>query len=137
AILSWSGAAVALSGPAYMERFNTFLAWYQKIPINPSPDFLAFVKETTPLANKLREKWLYELARIKDWQSYNSYYIPSNDINLVCYKRMAEFNTGQKELALKESIPIWLTGESLPKPCTLLFDELLKEPQFNQDLITK
>lgn len=135
--LCWPMISLALTGQAYMDRFNTFMAWYQHIPITPSPEFLEFVKESTPLSNKLREKWLYELARIKDWQNFNTYYQPSNDINLVCYKQIATFNSGQQKEALKESIPLWLTGSSQPQPCNVLFDLLLKSDEFDQNLITQ
>jgi soluble lytic murein transglycosylase len=120
-----------------MDRFNTFQSWYQQLPLAPKEEFFEFVKGTTPLSNKLREKWLYELARVKDWNNYNHYYQASKDLNLVCYKHIAAFNLGQQKEALKESIPIWLSGTSQPKPCDVLFDLLLKSENFDQNLITK
>ncbi|CAM2862929.1 transglycosylase SLT domain-containing protein [Legionella worsleiensis] len=135
--LLWTLAAFSLSGQAYMDRFNTFMAWYQNLPINPSPEFLEFVKGSTPLANKLRDKWLYELARTKDWANYVNYYQPTDDINLMCYHQIAKFNLGQDQEALLESTPIWLTGESRPASCNTLFDLLLKNDRFDQNLITQ
>ena len=135
--LSWSIVSFALSGQAYMDRFNTYMAWYQQLPLKPTPEFLEFVKESSPLSNKLRDKWLYELARTKDWVNYNTYYQPSKDINLVCYKQIAAFNLGQQKEALKESIPLWLSGNSQPQPCNTLFDLLLKSDDFDQNLITQ
>lgn len=135
--LIWSFTSMALSGQAYMDRFNAFMGWYQQLPLNPSPEFLQFVKESTPLARKLREKWLYELARTKSWAHYDLYYQPSNDMNLVCYEQIARFNLGQTEKALHDSTPIWLTGESRPQACNTLFDLLLKNEHFDQQLITK
>ncbi|HAT6811172.1 TPA: transglycosylase SLT domain-containing protein [Legionella pneumophila] len=127
----------ALSGQAYMDRFNRYLAWYEQLPINPSPEFLEFVKENTPLANKLRDKWLYELARIKDWEDYNKYYQPTNDINLRCFAQIAKFNLGLYKEAIAGSIPIWLTGESRPQACNTLFALLLKQDNFDQKFITQ
>ncbi|MDP3267519.1 MAG: transglycosylase SLT domain-containing protein [Legionella sp.] len=135
--LCWSLTSFALSGQAYMDRFYKYTAWYTNIPVTPSPEFLEFVRETSPLANKLREKWLYELARIKNWASYNLYYQPSNDINLMCYDQIAKLNLGRVDDVLKESIPIWLTGESRPPSCNSLFDVLLKHEHFDQNLITQ
>ncbi|MCL9683958.1 transglycosylase SLT domain-containing protein [Legionella maioricensis] len=135
--LCWSVLSFALSGQAYMDRFNAYSAWYQNLPLQPSQDFLDFIKENAPLSNKLREKWLYELARTKDWTNFNTYYQPSNDINLVCYKQIAAFNLGQQKEALKNSIPLWLTGNSQPQPCNTLFDLLLKSDEFDQSLITQ
>lgn len=120
-----------------MERFNTYTSLSQHLPINPTPVFLDFIKGTTPLSNKLRERWLYELARTKDWSSYTQYYQPSNDMNLVCYEQMAKYNTGAQQEALKDSIPLWLTGDSRPAACNNLFDLLLKNEDFDQELITQ
>ncbi|RUR09383.1 transglycosylase SLT domain-containing protein [Legionella sp. km772] len=135
--LFWSMASFSLSGQAYMDRFNTFTAWYQQLPLVPSPAFLEFVKESSPLANKLRDKWLYELARTKDWQRYVDYYQPTSDINLVCYNQIARYNLGHEEQVLKDSAPIWLIGESRPQACNTLFDLLLKNDKFDQNLITQ
>jgi soluble lytic murein transglycosylase len=132
-----SQATLALSGPEYMERFNTYLTLSQHLPITPTPIFLDFVKGTTPLSNKLRERWLYELARIKDWTTYNQYYQPSNDLNLACYEQIAKYTIGAQQEALNDSIPLWLTGDSRPTACNNLFDLLMKDARFNQDLITQ
>lgn len=129
--------AHSLSGTAYMDRFNTFRNWYQYLPLRPTPEFLEFVKGTTPLSNKLRDKWLYELARTKDWSAYNTYFQPTSDINLFCDAQIAKFNLGLKEQALEASIPVWLTAESRPAACNTLFDLLLKSGAINEQLITR
>lgn len=131
----WTLSSFALSGQAYMDRFNTFMGWYQNIPIHPSPEFLDFVKGSTHLSNKLRDKWLYELARTKDWSNYVAYYQPTDDMNLVCYDQIAKLNLGREKEALIESTPIWLTGASRPQACNTLFDLLLKNDNFDQNLI--
>lgn len=133
--LIWTLSSFALSGQAYMDRFNTFMGWYQNIPIHPSPEFLDFVKGSTHLSNKLRDKWLYELARTKDWSNYVAYYQPTDDMNLVCYDQIAKLNLGREKEALIESTPIWLTGASRPQACNTLFDLLLKNDNFDQNLI--
>lgn len=135
--LSWSIAGFSLSGQAYMDRYNTFTGWYQQLPLVPTPAFLDFVKESTPLANKLRDKWLYELARTKSWNQYVAYYQPTSDTNLVCYNQIARYNLGQEDEVLKDAAPIWLVGESRPQACNTLFDLLLKNDKFDQNLITQ
>lgn len=135
--LTWSLTTFALSGQAYMDRFNQFTQWYQQLPFTPTPEFLEFVKGSTPLSNKLRSKWLYELARIKDWSTYETYYQPSDDINLVCYDQIAKFSLGQDEQALKETAALWLTGESRPQACNTLFDLFIKNKGFDEQLITQ
>lgn len=133
----WSFATFSLSGQAYLDRFNTYWQWYQQLPFNPSPQFIEFIQGSTPLSNKLRDKWLYELARKKDWNLYVLYYQPTDDINLICYHQIAKFNLGQKTAVTKEFIPIWLSAESRPKACNTLFDLVLKDPLFDPNLITK
>lgn len=135
--LSWSMATFALSGQAYMDRFHTYQKWYQNLPLNPSAEFFEFVKGTTPLSQKLRDKWLYELARTKDWNSYNAYYQPTDDLNLVCFAQIAKINLGQEQEALKSVAPIWLSGDSRPQACNTLFDLVLKSDHFDQNLITQ
>ncbi|BCA96460.1 murein transglycosylase [Legionella antarctica] len=120
-----------------MDRFNAYTAWNQNLPAQPSPDFLNFIKGTSPLSDKLREKWLYELVRVKNWTNFNTYYQPSDDINLVCYKQIAAYTLGQETEALKNSIPLWLAGNSQPQACDTLFDLLLKSDNFDQGLITQ
>lgn len=127
----------SLTGQAYMDRFNTYLALSQNLPATPDTVFLDFINETAPLSNKLREKWLYELAKSKDWITFNRYYQPSNDINLVCYEQIAKYNTGSQQDALKDSIPLWLTGDSRPPSCNSLFELLLKDNNFDRNLITQ
>ncbi len=133
----WSLGSFALSGPAYMERFDTYTKWYQQLPIVPNPEFLTFVQERTPLANKLRDKWLYELARLKDWPRYTHYYQPTTDMNLVCFNQIARYQLGYEQEVLKDSESIWLIGESRPQACNTMFDLLLKNEHFKQELITQ
>lgn len=129
---------LALSGQAYMDRFNTYLSFSQNLPTTtPSTTFLEFVNGATPLSTKLREKWLYELAKNKDWTHFSQYYQPSNDLNLVCYEQIANYNTGKQQEALKNSAPLWLSGDSRPPSCNSLFDLLLKDNRFDQNLITQ
>lgn len=135
--LFWMTTSFALSGQAYMDRFNTFTKWYQQLPLVTTPEFLEFVKGSTALSNKLRDKWLYELARTKDWTNYNIYYQPTDDINLVCYAQLAKLNTGLQKEAIEGATPLWLSGNSQPKACNTLFDLLLKNDEFDQNLITQ
>ncbi|KTD13650.1 soluble lytic murein transglycosylase [Legionella gratiana] len=127
----------ALSGQAYMDRFNTYLSFSQNIPATPNSTFLEFISGDGALSSKLRDKWLYELAKNKDWTNFNQYYRPSQDLNLVCYDQIAKYNLGMHDEVLKESIPLWLTGSSRPPSCDSLFNLLLKNNNLDQNLITK
>src|SRR6188472_1724064 len=112
--ICWSFSSFALTGQAYMDRFNTYWKWYQQLPFDPSPEFMQFVEGKTPLSNKLRDKWLYELARKKEWDKYVTYFQPTSDLNLTCYYEIAKYNLGRNDEVLREFVPIWLSGESRP-----------------------
>ncbi|ARG97128.1 lytic transglycosylase domain-containing protein [Legionella micdadei] len=136
-VLSLSAMAHAISGQAYLERFMAYAQWSQNLPQQPGPDFLAFIDSDTPLATKLREKWLYQLARQKDWVNYSKYYHPSADINLQCFAQIANFTEGRTEEALKATRLLWLTGNSQPPACNVLFDLITKMDNFDEHLITQ
>lgn len=127
--------AHALSGPAYLEKFNTYRQWCQQLPSVPNADLLAFIAEPSPLTKKLREKWLYQLAQNKDWEHYSQYYQPSNDINLQCYAQFAAYQRGQQAQAIAASKTLWLSGTSQPPACNALFNLLLAHHDIPDELI--
>ncbi|CDZ78777.1 Soluble lytic murein transglycosylase precursor [Legionella massiliensis] len=127
----------ASSGQAYLERFMAYQAWNQNLPEQPGEDFFAFIDSDTPLAQKLREKWLYRLAQQKDWANYSKHYKPSADLNLQCFEQIANYNQGKTDEALTKAKTLWLSGSSLPPVCNTLFDYLLKSESFNENLITE
>lgn len=127
-------AVYATSAQEYLDRFFQFSQWNQNLPTTPDQDFLTFISDTTPLASKLREKWLYHLAHNKDWPAYSQYYQPSTDINLQCYEQLALYHQGQRPQAIQT---LWLTGTSQPKACDELFTMLLKTHEINELQITQ
>ncbi|WED41949.1 transglycosylase SLT domain-containing protein [Legionella cardiaca] len=127
----------ALSGTDYLNRFMAYTQWSQNLPQNPGPDFFAFIDSDTPLAQKLREKWLYQLARQKDWVNYTKHYKPSQDVSLQCYALIADYQQGQQLTALNAAKPLWLNGHSQPPACNNLFALLLKNENFDERLITQ
>ncbi len=127
----------AESGHDYLDKFIKYNQWNQHLPISPTPEFLAFVDNTTPLSKKLREKWLYELARTKDWATYSRHYQNSPDTNLQCYQQIALYQQGHRQQAIESAQKLWLNGSSLPKACDGLFTQLLKNNELGESLITK
>ncbi|KTD21410.1 soluble lytic murein transglycosylase [Legionella lansingensis] len=127
----------ASSGTEYLNRFMAYMQWSQNLPTQPDSEFLAFIDSDTPLAQKLREKWLYQLARQKNWQSYTQHYKPSKDISLQCYALIADYQQGKQQQALQAAKPLWLNGTSQPPACNDLFNLLLKNESFDERLITE
>ena len=111
--------------------------WSRNLPVQPSADFFAFIDSDTALAQKLREKWLYQLARQKDWNSFSQHYKPSADINLQCFAQVANLNTGKIEEAFRETQGLWLSGDSQPPACNVLFDLFVKNSNFDERLLTQ
>ncbi|CEK10190.1 transglycosylase SLT domain-containing protein [Legionella hackeliae] len=136
-VIGLTFAAHAFSGADYMNRFNAYTQWSQNLPENPGPDFYAFIDSDTPLAQKLRNKWLYHLAQNKDWVNYTKHYKPTIDVNLQCFALFADYQQGKQTEALNGAKPLWLTGSSQPPACNTLFNLLTKDPNFDERLITQ
>ena len=67
------------SGQTYLEKFKFYKEWSQKLPLSPDQTFINFIDDVSPLSQKLREKWLYQLAYNKNWVLYTQHYQPTQD----------------------------------------------------------
>jgi soluble lytic murein transglycosylase len=127
----------AFSGHAYLDRFMAYLQWSQNLPAQPEPNFLAFIDNDTPLSQKLRAKWLYQLAQQKDWSTFAKYYKNSADVNLQCFAQIANYKVGRNREALSLARVLWLSGESQPSACNDLFALMLQDNHFDERLINQ
>ena len=127
----------AESGQAYLDKFMIYNKWNQQLPIYPNQAFLDFIDNTTPLSQKLRDKWLYELARTKNWPTYTKHYQYSNDPSLQCYAQIALYQQDQRQQAVQAARQLWLNGNSMPKACDELFAQLLKNNELDEKLINQ
>ncbi|HOW77234.1 MAG TPA: transglycosylase SLT domain-containing protein [Candidatus Competibacteraceae bacterium] len=71
----------------------------------------------TPLAGRLRNTWLRQLASARRWDDYLHDAVPSRDPLLECWRRQALLSTGQSEAALHDFTTLWLSGSALPSAC--------------------
>lgn len=133
--LFFNTATFALSGEAYLKKFTKYNEWQQNLPRIPNQDFLNFISGSTPLSQKLREKWLYQLAYDKNWATYTRYYQPSTDVALQCYEQLALYQSGQQQKAIQATQKLWLNGNSQPKLCNQLFALLIKNKEIDKKLI--
>ena len=79
-------------------------------------DFLQTYSDT-PLANRLRNAWLRQLASARRWDDYLRDAVPGRDPTFECWRRQALLNAGQNEAALRDFATLWRRGSSLPSAC--------------------
>lgn len=121
----------------YLQRFNAYSRWNEKLPQQPDNSFLTFIDNDKPLAKKLREKWLYQLAYKKDWVTFYQHYKPSDDIALQCFAHLAGYYQGQVDGLLQAAKTLWLSGDSNPGACTPLFEIWINSSNFDERLISE
>ncbi len=116
----------------YLTKYLTYVHWVEHLPTTADPEFIQFIEPTTPLTQKLRDKWLYQLAKRQDWQHFHQYYRASDDVGLRCHEQSALYHLGHTQDALQGALPLWLSAQSQPPACTALFDILLKHHLLTQ-----
>ncbi|QQS55387.1 MAG: transglycosylase SLT domain-containing protein [Candidatus Competibacteraceae bacterium] len=79
-------------------------------------DFLQTYPDT-PLAHRLRNAWLRQLASARRWDDYLLDAVPGRDPTFECWRRQALLNAGQSEAALRDFATLWRRGGSLPSAC--------------------
>ena len=119
----------------YLEKFMAYEQWSKQKPIKADAQFLSFIEETSPLTQKLRDKWLYQLAQAEDWGSFTQHYRPTEDRALRCYQQFALYQIGQRQQAISGAVPLWLSSQSQPKACDALFALLLQHHDLNRSQI--
>lgn len=90
---------------------------------NEINDFLTKY-EGTPLDWPLRKKWLYYLAKRKKPSLFQSFFKPTNDVELTCQYYLFQLKTGvAPSRVLPKVAPLWVVGKSQPKVCDPLFKQ--------------
>jgi soluble lytic murein transglycosylase len=84
-----------------------------------------------PVSKRLKQSWLYSLARRKRWQQFLEYYDGSSLVTLQCYALQARLETGDTKDIGADIIPLWLVGKSRPDSCDPVFQYL-----YDKDLIS-
>lgn len=120
--------------------------WLTK-QLDDSKRIKAFLRQygDTRYAVLLKRKWLFNLAKKRQWQDYlDAYdglaYVGSGNASLQCYYRRAQYNTGVKDSALRHTAllaarELWAVGRSQPKACDPLFKVLKKSGYFTTALV--
>lgn len=78
--------------------------------------FLSRYSET-PLASRLRNRWLEQLLKQEQWSQFIAFYTPDYDVGLQCSYRYSLYKTDNKQAAFKGLDELWLTADALPHDC--------------------
>ena len=100
-------------------------------------DYDAFFNahQDSPIANRLRSKWLTVLARQGNWKRFLQYYKNTGSTRLACYQARALQKVGdpiQAKLAIEK---LWLVGKSQPRSCDAVFKNWRAHGHATPDLI--
>ncbi len=90
---------------------------------------------TTRYAGLLKDKWLRQLAKDKNWKELLKHYRSSSSAELQCHYHWAQYNSGQKKAALTAAKKLWVVGHSQPSACDPLFNRLLKSKLFTREML--
>ena len=73
-ILLCSLSALSFANTAYVQKFNEYRYWTGHFPQYDNLEMAAFIKESTPLTNRLRDQWISVLAHKQKWGLIHQYY---------------------------------------------------------------
>jgi len=105
-----------------------YITYYQ-LKLNLDTDDPAAIRQflarpqDTPLIDKLRGEWLKQLGQNQQWATFDReyLYLKNGDTELSCYALQSRRRTQEKE-ALRAARKLWLSGDSQPASCGVLFD---------------
>ncbi len=95
---------------------------------------LAFLEQykDSPFVQPLREAWLSQLAKKRDWETFIAAYTPQEDTVLRCYYLQAHLHTqGHIKGQLDDAKDLWVVGKSQPDECDPAFKYL-----YDNEIIT-
>ena len=94
------------------------------------------VNSGAPLAQRLRVRWLYSLARREKWKTFLQNYKPRSGNVLQCYQLQARLKTAPVDDALLNDIKsMWLVGKSQADECDPAFKVLYSSKALTGSLI--
>jgi soluble lytic murein transglycosylase len=92
--------------------------------------------EGSPLARKLRSKWLNYLAKRKRASLFIEFYKPTSSATLNCAFIEFQMTQGLSLETVKDDIAeLWTVGKSQPKQCDGIFKKWMKAGFLSEDLI--
>lgn len=108
--------------PLYPYLEYSYLA--QRLSDVPAKDIQAFINtwQDTPLATRLKHRWLRQLANSEEWRQYLNHFDSSiTSTELRCHALWAQHKTGKTDQALRQVPSLWLVGYSQSDACDPIF----------------
>lgn len=90
-----------------------------------------------PFHSTLRNLWLAEMAKSKNWAQYVKGYRKSKSDALECQYYYAQYQITQDKAHLAKAKPLWLVGYSQDAACDPLFQAWKKNGGVTADLLNK
>jgi soluble lytic murein transglycosylase len=81
--------------------------------------------EATPMAARLRNRWLVQLAGNREWRKFLAFHTPVRDVEVRCHYAQALLRTGKQKSAAAQAQALWRHGSSRPRACDAVFKTLL------------
>lgn len=96
-----------------------YQALSRRLPEFPAAEIRAFLDRyaESPLASRLRDAWLRQLAAAQRWPDYLRDFQPTQNAELDCWRRQALLAAHQDAAALRDFATWWTRGVALPTAC--------------------
>ncbi|HEY2344639.1 MAG TPA: transglycosylase SLT domain-containing protein [Xanthomonadaceae bacterium] len=76
-------------------------------------------------ANLLRDEWLAELARRRDWKDFRAFHAADSSPKLRCADLAARLDAGEPDAHwYDDALALWLSGDAQPSDCDIAFATL-------------
>jgi soluble lytic murein transglycosylase len=100
-------------------------------------DIAAFIEryQGDSVSARMRQSWLYQLARQRDWETFLGVYQGNQPVTLQCYKLQAQIKTGQTSGLVDDALKLWLIGKSQVKNCDPVFRYLDENKVITEELL--
>ena len=89
----------------------------------------------SPIAGRLYEEWLDDLARRNAWPTFIEYYQPTGDVERQCVYLRALDRSGRHTEAMEQVKRLWMVGTTQPKACDPLFAVWIQRGNVNNGMV--
>ncbi len=102
-----------------------------------APAIAAFLSDyaDTPLATRLRSRWLRWLYGHGAWETFLEFFQPTGYTAMTCRHLHALAAAGHEDAALARAPEVWLAGQSQPDECDPVFDLMERRGQLTPERV--